>query len=339
MPSSRVPTVPCITGNWVRTDRMPVPRSAESALTAKAVRSVRAGTRPVSIASWKQRSVARPMTSADSPRREEDARPNRGRKGVAPRRISPMNLGGGSATGTGYNTTRRILHRVIPDCFRGSVMASAANSAAAARSSDDGAAMAALPDGEGGSRDENADEVAKHGLHARCPYCDRGPYARYTNLAAHVRVHHPGQKPPQRFKFACLCHGRLFGHRWLRDQHERDSARVVCPHCGREMARSNLRRHVHRCRYRLGGPAHRPHQCTECGLTFMTKRGATATGPLACSSSQTHRSDPTRCSSPQGPHRHKTMIPDLYGAFCGGTPRSTAMSSCVDCRTETPQNA
>ena len=175
MPSSRVPTVPCITGNWVRTDRMPVPRRAESALTAKVVRSVRAGTRPVSIASWKQRSVARPMTSADSPRREEDARPNRGRKGVAPRRISPMNLGGGSATGTGYNTTRHRVHRVIPDCFRGSVMASAANSAAAARSSDDGAAMAALPDGEGGSRDENADEVAKHGLHARCPYCDRGP--------------------------------------------------------------------------------------------------------------------------------------------------------------------
>lgn len=159
-------------------------------------------------------------------------------------------------------------------------MASAASSAAAARSSDDGAAMAILPDGEGGGRDENTDKVAKRGLHAMCPYCNKGPYVRYTNLAAHVQVHHPGEKPPPRLQFACMCHGRLFGHRWLRDQHERDAVRTVCPHCGREMARSNLRRHVHRCRYRPGGPAELKYQCTECGLAFMTERGEAATDPL-----------------------------------------------------------
>ena len=161
-------------------------------------------------------------------------------------------------------------------------MESAAISAAAARSSEErGAAMAVLPDGEGEDRDGDADKIANHSGHAmRCPYCDRGPYRRYSNLAAHVTVHHPGKRPPRRLKYACLCHGRLFGHRWVRDQHERNAVRTTCPHCGREMAQSNMWRHEPKCKYRPGGPAKPEHCCTECGLSFMTKRGAKATPSL-----------------------------------------------------------
>lgn len=165
--------------------------------------------------------------------------------------------------------------------------------------------MAVLPDGEGDERDGDADKIAHYSGHAmRCPYCARGPYRRYSNLAAHVAVHHPGQRPPRRLKYACVCHGRLFGHRWVRDQHERDAARTTCPHCGCEMARSNLRRHVNKCKYQPGGRPDPKHQCTECGLAFMTKRGAAATASAQQQPLTHPRTNPSRRHGPQGIDRH-----------------------------------
>lgn len=165
--------------------------------------------------------------------------------------------------------------------------------------------MAVLPDGEGDERDGDTDKIAHYSGHAmRCPYCARGPYQRYSNLAAHVAVHHPGQRPPRRLKYACVCHGRLFGHRWVRDQHERDAARTTCPHCGCEMARSNLRRHVHKCKYQPGGRPDPTHQCTECGLAFMTERGAAATANAQQQPLTHPRTNPPRRHGPQGIGRH-----------------------------------
>ena len=189
-------------------------------------------------------------------------------------------------------------------------MDSAAKSAAAAPSSGDAeTAMAVLPNGKRDDRDDDADGIANNGGHMVCPHCGKGPYRRYSNLAAHVEVFHSGLKPPPRLKYACTCHGRLFWHRWVRDQHERDAVRTTCRHCGREMARSNLRRHAHRCKYRPGGPAEPAHACTECGLAFMTNRGAAAT--LLCrhdACSSTHRKNPTRRSSPPGRDGRHTPI-------------------------------
>ena len=209
-------------------------------------------------------------------------------------------------------------------------MDSAAKSAAAAPSSGDAeTAMAVLPNGKRDDRDDDADGIADNGSHMVCPHCGKGPYCRYSNLAAHVEALHSGLKPPPRLKYACTCHGRLFWHRWVRDQHERDAVRVTCRHCGREMTRASVQvpargtRRADACMHRVRPRIYDEPRCG--GYTPLPPRRMLINPQEESDTSQ--QSTGTRRS----PHLNN-LGQDLYPLYGpGGTPKRMPTSSLVDC--------